>query len=143
MIDLTRSRGQFPFQLSSSLGHLGWCYGWLATLENLCKWIRVSLGASFIRTHVISKQNTLKIKDASSGVIMSELDLQTFKSEFESQRVPHSYGLEPYLSKTISKCQVVKLLIDLRLCVTWYDIITSISQICVSISSSFIFSMRP
>ena len=36
---------------------------------------------------------------ASGGIMVSKLDKQTFKSEFESHWVPYSYGLVPHLSK--------------------------------------------
>ena len=35
--------------------------------------------------------------------MVSKLDWQTSKSEFESHWVPHSYGLVQHLSKTLSK----------------------------------------
>ena len=39
----------------------------------------------------------------SGGVMVSKLDEQTYTSEFESHRVPLSYGLVPRLSKKLSK----------------------------------------
>ena len=38
---------------------------------------------------------------ASSGVMVSKLDYQTFLNEFVSHWVPHSYGFVPHLSKIL------------------------------------------
>ena len=42
-------------------------------------------------------------KGASGSVVVSKLDKQTCKSEFESHWVPHSFGLVPHVSKKLSK----------------------------------------
>ena len=43
------------------------------------------------------------LRGASGSVVVSKLDKQTCKSELESHCVPHSFGLEPHLSKKLSK----------------------------------------
>ena len=40
------------------VGHLGWCNGLQARLANLHKWVKVSLGPSFIWPCVTFEQNT-------------------------------------------------------------------------------------
>ena len=50
------------------------------------------------------KQKQKKKKQGALGsVVVSKLDKQTCKSEFESHWVPHSFGFVPNLSKKLSK----------------------------------------
>ena len=59
----------------------------------------VGAGVSFIGVSFYSPSRL----GASCCVMVNKLDLQTCKNEFESHRVPHSYGLVPHLSKRLSK----------------------------------------
>ena len=55
------------------------------------------------------KRVTTNIKGAAGSVMVSQLDKQNFKSEFESHCVPYSYSFVPHLSKKLSKLQLVLL----------------------------------
>ena len=64
------------------------------------------------------------VLDASGSVVVSKLDKQTCRSEFESHWVPHSFSLVPHLSKKLSK-----LLYICGMCVC--------DSLCVCINNSF------
>ena len=50
---------------------------------------------------ILSTQQPNLIGRTSDGVMVSKLDWQTFTSEFESHKMPHSYDLVPYISKKL------------------------------------------
>ena len=67
--------------------------------QNLSIWI-----FKLLLSHLVEFHFKLRHKMGTSGCVMvSRLDLQTFVSEFESDWVPHSYGLVPHLSKIPTK----------------------------------------
>ena len=52
---------------------------------------------------LVELANHYTTRGASGSVVVSKLDKQTCKSEFESHWVPRSFGLVPHLNKKLCK----------------------------------------